>query len=262
MRLHTHRVSVMAAALAVSVLGLSAQAQLLMNPIGEAGTGKMEVSGGLSLFKADYEVEEMGISGSGSIERQVAYGGLAYGINDKVDLTVGGGFSLKSELEDLGDDGTGYILAAGARANVWEKDAGSVHCYGQLSYIDEDYGGYSEEEYDYSYYGGYSTYSTSIDVSGSLVELLGGVLYVYSATGFDVYGGLELTPISEGDVDADATISDGYESESETVSMDLSRDDLINLRLGAQAAVGSAFIQGDVTLVGEETIRLALVKAL
>ncbi len=231
----------------MGALAAPSYGQLLMNPLGGADRGKMEGALGLGFFKADYEFTEPGESSEGDIERSFVFGSLTYGINDLVDIVVGSAFTFKSEIHESSVDDTGYMIGGGIRARVWQKQASAIHAYGQVSYIDEDYGKEPETETRYA-----------IDQSASGIELLLGALYVHSGDGFKFYGGAELAPYADLDLNVVYHYGDGYGDESEDLGS-LERADIFSAKLGAQVDVGSALLQADATFIGEETFRVSVV---
>jgi hypothetical protein len=201
----------------------------------------MEGALGLGFFKADYEVPTFG---EGDIERSFLFGSLAYGINDVVDIVVGSAFTFEAEAEGSNNDDTGYMIGGGIRAQVWQKQASAIHAYGQVSYIDEGYG--EEPE---------TRTAPAFDMSASGIEILLGALYVHSGDGFKFYGGVELAPYSDLDLDLDVhyRYADDYHFGGHE------RADIFSAKLGAQVDVGSALLQADATFIGEETFRVSVV---
>jgi len=223
--------------------------QLLFNPAGKTEQGSSEGTLGLGFFKADYESTLEGIKSTGYIERKFLFGSLAFGLNDSVDVIIGGAFSYKVETEDFAADDSGYILGGGLRAKLWHEKQNAVHLYSQLNYIDEEYG--TEPE---------TATLFAVESSSSGLELILGLLFVHTGENFKLYGGVELIPYSDIDFDVRIYGTDRRGFMDVTEKLDVERDDIFSIKLGGLFDIGNADLLADVTLIGERTFRVGISK--
>lgn len=204
------------------VYALPASAQLLFNPAEKAELGQMEGAAGIGFSEVTYEND-----GETDVDRKFISGYGAYGVNDKIDVVVAGAFSFETEAEDLDDDGTGFILGGGVRSTLpFGKELPlQLQGYGQLIYVDEDYG---------------DLFGAEVEATG--LELSLGVAAIYDEIEkIRLYGALELVPYSD------------FEAESRGVDEDFDRDDMIGIRLGGRYDMDPLFIDLGLGLIHEQT---------
>jgi len=234
--------------LAICGFGRPSHGQLLIDPIGKADPGKVEGMAGAGLFEADYEGNFNRTSTDGEIKRRYLFGGLALGVNDVVDLVLCGAFILQSEIEFFDHDDSGFIVGGGLRSRVWQRGSSALHAYGQVSYVDEDYG---REPI--------LGELANIEESTTGVEVLIGALYATSFDALTLYGGVEIVPYSDGELDIRVSGAGAADFFDETATIDLEREEIVSIKLGGEVQLGSVRLQADATLIGEQTIRVAAV---
>lgn len=223
----------------------SVHAQLLCNPCAKTDPGFWEFGGFGTVGKVEYDVEDM--TDSGEVERTVLGGYGARGISDRVDFFCGLGYIASAEVDAVGadEDGTGFMAAVGLRSRFDTMTAMNVSAYGQLHHINETYGTYNVSHLQY--YNGrlYSASSSEADYEGAITELLLGICGRCELDEMNVYGTLEVIPLSNAELDTAFT------------SYDAERDSLITLRVGMDMNVGDGVLRGEIGLVGEETFTIA-----
>ncbi|MGD9874479.1 MAG: hypothetical protein AB7T27_09435 [Kiritimatiellia bacterium] len=244
-----------AATLSIAFCAWSANAQLIADPVGITEVGYFEGGGMLMRSTIEYEEEE--------ITRNIVGGYCIYGLNDYIDIYGSLGISASVEPEGWDDSGHGYIFAGGMRGFIWGDGPLSIYAYGQLQYLAEDYGEYTEKFDDGDIY-----QEATVGAEASLIELITGVMAEYALSEqFMLYGGLELIPISDGEAEAsmdydlhvddegmtsvehivaETTEAIGYEE-----SYDVKRDLPAVVRGGARFNIGNWFIRGEIALGGE-----------
>lgn len=186
----------------------------------------------------EYEAAQWG---SGEAERQIL---SIYGAYKMAFLTVG--FINKSTVESRGWEGDGTALGLGVRQEVWHQDANGATLYGAFNYFKEEYDiGVSEPapmnaSPDDPSYNPLSDLSGKVEFEGKEISV-GGVLS-HRAEKFTLYGGLEIVPYSDLDL--------------EGVSVD--RSDIFTLRAGGIMDLEGFLLSADIQLIGAETIRLGV----
>lgn len=209
----------MSALLMAGLFTATVSAQLIVNPIGKAGVGQIEVGGAAAFSTIEYD-------GGADIERLMMGGYAAFGLNEMLDVYGSLAYSFKAEPDNSsGVDGSGFVCSGGARAMVFTQKPFSVHAYAMAQYW--------METYEYG--------STDVDVTG--LEIGGGALVAFEVSPeLNVYGGLELIPYSDG--------------ESDPGNADVERDGIFSLRGGATFSMGNLMLRGEVA-VGSETAIIA-----
>jgi hypothetical protein len=155
----------------------------------------------------------------------------AYGISDRVNAYGVVGLIVKAEPDDWDDSGSGFLLAAGARGTVAELERGAINVYGQLTYLTEDYG---EDEVE----------NVKTEGEGSITELAAGATATYEVNdAWTVYGGLELTPFSDGEIEVS--------QQGGSRDFDIERDSMFALRGGARMRLERFWLRGEIGLLGE-----------
>ena len=253
------------------VFAIVASAELFVDASRTAGKGNWE--GGLNAGLSTTEYEFSGRGGpiadgfEKEADRTVLSGYGAVGLTDWLDLFASGGYIINSD-GIWHTDASGFVIAGGARAELWKRDNFSLMGYAQASYLSEEY----EEEDWYHYvrsgsFGGGTftsdTYSQNppndggpyeivgLDASATLTELALGFLWRYELDKLALYGGIELVPVSDGEMKSDLLDS----------KSDFERTGMFGIRGGATYRVrDDMFLRGEVTLVGEQTFNLGLSK--
>ena len=119
-----------------------------------------------------------------------------------------------------------FLLGAGLRGVVYKEGQVSIHPRGGFRLIMEEYGGGVESE---------------------LVELELGIVARFAVDNrLAFYGGLDLIPLSEGEIDFGNR------------DTDIDRDDRLGLRLGAEFGFQRMSLNGELALVSEEAFILRL----
>jgi len=212
----------------VSALAASlCSAQLIVNPAVRAVAGHVEAGGILSMAEVDYE---LGGRGDGTIERTVfgTYG--AYGMCSCFDVYGVLGFIIESEPDGWHDSGTGFILSGGSRATILDMDPFYLMAYGELRYIDEDYG---ENE--------------SVDMDGYVIEtLFGATANYYLMDNLGAYAVLEAVPFSDGEVEASGR--------GISLDDDIEREDPFTVRFGANYHVDLWTFRAELALLSEQAV--------
>ncbi|MCB0323575.1 MAG: hypothetical protein KDD69_08375, partial [Bdellovibrionales bacterium] len=159
--------------------------------------------------------------GNGDIERTIIGAGFGYGLTPVVDLYGELGYIAEAELEDVDDDDDGFLFGGGFRGIVYHQSQFSLHGRGGFRFITEDYGD---------------------DADGDLTEVELGLVARYAVNRqLGIYGGLDLVPFSDGDID----VSGGG-------SADIERDDLLGVRLGIEGQLEGIGLNAEFGLVSEE----------
>jgi len=203
------------------VLASSASAQLLVSPHTKALKGELSIVPSLSIGEVEYE------SGGGDfdIDRFIIGIGGVYGLNEMLDIYLELGYTLEAELNS-GNDDTGYIIGTGIKGLVYRQDRFSVIARGGARFIDEDYGNGSD---------------------GTIVDLeLGAVGRYALQNNLVIYGGLDLYPVSEGEIDAAG------------LDIDIERESIIGLRGGAAYRFDGFSVNGEFSIVGEKGFAVRL----
>lgn len=226
---------------AVVLLGAgAARAQMLANPARNAGAGKFEAGGAFGSWTADYESDLF--YEDASIERQGIGGYAALGVAKQADLFVAGAFLFNSENDkDTGDGGNGFLGAAGVRGKLMQKEDMSLRAYGQVRYINEDYG-----EYRLLTVTGGTTSRGMVETKGTFLELIAGLLATYDMDDLRLYGGVEVVPFEDSDID----------KPTKNEKQDIERSDIVAARLGVQYAPAAWWLRLDVGVMGEEGVTL------
>lgn len=175
------------------------QAEILYNPAISVGTDR--AAGGVSLTKSKVGMQT---KSSFDIERTILGFEYHYGISQALHIIGQAGYATKVEYEDIDDTGHGYILGGGVSWEVHRSGANRYLVHGVLNYLSDDV--------------------HSGDLKTNLMEIhMGGLATHAVKNNFEIYGGLDLVPYSDGDLKIR-----GFKSVS------VERDTLFNLRLGMQ----------------------------
>jgi len=224
-------------------LALSSSAQMIADPSSQAEAGVIEAGGAACISTVEYE--------DGEIERKVvgAYG--AYGVNDLFDVYGTLGFILDAEPEDWGDSDTGFLVAAGVRGYLLSFEEIDIRGYAQLQHIKEEYGSASASV---------PGASGSVSGEGEITELILGAVAEYGFTdALTAYGGVELIPYSDGEIEVsgsaeiDLGLGFGGIETGSSDSGDIERDSLIGVRGGVTYDLGGFWLRGEVAVLSETT---------
>lgn len=215
----------------------TAAGQLIVNPSTRAEAGKFEAGGAASFGRVEYD--------AGYVERKCVGGYGAYGITDWIDAYGSLGFSFDAEPENWSESGHGYILAAGARAKVWQMDDLSALLYGQIQHLKETYDAI-----------GVSALGVDGDLEGKITELIFGALLRYDLNdAFSFYGGVELIPWSDGEIEGSTEVEiPGLPDFGFSDADEVERDVPVTLRAGANYDFGQVWVRGEVALVSETAV--------
>jgi hypothetical protein len=230
---------------------LASPAQLLIHPVGKADAGGVEGTLGLGTFEAEYDADYRGRDFDGDIKREFVFGSAAFGITEVVDLAAGAAYAFNTEAEDIDDEDSGYLVGAALRARIWQQDPSAVHLYAQWAYFDEEYGELRSPGD-----------VVLVEGDGTGHELTLGAAYVYTGTGYRLFGGAEIIPYSDAELDVRLFDQGLGGVLDESATADMERDEIVNIRLGAEFDLGAFPIFFDATLIGEETLRIAVAKKL
>ena len=198
----------------------NANAQLLVEPFSEAGKGRSEISALLSFGEVDYD------SGLGSIERSIIGVSGAYGIHTHLDLYGELGFIARSELEKSPDDDVGILLGTGVRGVFYRERQYSIIGRGGIRYIAEEYG---------------------LGTEGDILDVELGATGIYDVNeNIGLYAGVEVFPVSEGEIDSLAG------------EFDFGRDDIVGFRLGGNWRLNQFSLNAEFGIISETSFILRL----
>jgi hypothetical protein len=196
----------------------SANAEMLINPVGKAKSGAMEGGAYFGTSSVEYEFN----GNSYDIDRTFLGVSLAYGMTSALDLYGTFAYTLEAELEPVPGDDSGFMFGVGARGVIPSNLGVKLHGYGQLLFIDEEYGR---------------------SVEGEETYIMGGIVASKALdTNIKVYGGLELNLMSDMEVE----------------TTDADRDDFLGFRLGANFNTGKFIIDVNAALVHESGLNLSI----
>jgi hypothetical protein len=207
-----------------------AAAQTLVDPVMASGREKVRAGGYFGQAKITYE----GHHDDFDIERTILGGDVAYGATPDVDVYGLLGFIAKTEVEDLDDDGKGFLFGFGVRGRVYQQGRLRSSVYGQLVWTNEEVDG-SQGATDYS-----------LKISTQALHV-GGIAGFAVAQRFMPYAGLEIVPYNDGEWRYKPKGGGGSKE-------DIDRDDILNLKFGAEVGFGqSTAVRAELTLLGETT---------
>jgi hypothetical protein len=215
----------MSVAIAGLALQITAHAQVLSTtgyviPEGRSGVGAVFASSDV-----DMEVEN---NIDADIERKILGAIFEHGIADS--MAIFAHIGLSTDVEIGRADGDGFTLGVGAKYRFYHEDRVKIIGYGAFNRFDDDV------EY------------LNIESEVTLNELHMGGVGVYEINpSVEAYGGLEIVPYSNGEVD----------SEGSAIDYDIERDDLVSLKLGANVYVKGFVLRPEFTLLSEQTLALS-----
>ena len=171
----------------------------------------------------------------------------AYGWNDMFDLYGGIALNTTSQVNDTyGTTGSGSEFGAGVRGVVLGSPQFTVYGYGQMSYIDDDYGTVSffvEDEDGYEYPVEGKPASSGFEITA------GAVASTRLNETMSVYAGLEITPFSSLD----------FKLHSDLPAGDLERDGILTIRLGGEYQVNETlFAYGGFSIMNSKSLSIGV----
>jgi len=256
--------------------GIVAHAELFVDASRTAGKSNWEVGVHAGLSETEYKYSGRGgpiaDGAKQDAERTTvsAYGAL--GLTDWLDIFVSGGYIVQSD-GIWHTKASGLVVAGGVRAEAWRRDRFAIMVYLQASHRAEDYD--DEDWYYYERVGTRrypwgtvtehsETYSKSppddggpyerrsVGASSTSSDVALGAIGRYRSGRVACYGGLELVPWSDGEIEED--MFDGSKS-------DMERSGALGVKAGASYELAAGmFLHGEATLLNEQTIRLGLSK--
>ena len=234
----------------LGILAVPAEAQLIVDISSKAESGQLELGGTLSNSEIDYDGQ---YAGGGDVDRSVLGVYAAYGISARADFYIGAGYILDTKPQQLPEDGDGFLVAAGTRCLVMERDRLYVLAYGQLQYVSEDYGSESYVSGAARFHGYYGDVVVTREADATSLEVSLGVVgkYVLADT-LSVYAALEAVPYCDGesDVSYDSIAYTG------TDNIEYERDSIINVRFGAHVDLQTWLLRAELTTLGEQGLRI------
>ena len=207
----------------VLLTGSTALAQLLVDHQAKAAVDGFVLTPSLSFSEIEYDIDNRGDT---DVERSILGVALAFGLTNAVDMYAELGYIAEAELEGRSDDGDGFMFGAGVKAVIYREGNFSIHAIVGAHHLREDYGTNSDADL--------FELQALATARGQFTQQFGG------------YAGLEVVPISAGDIDR-----------SGRGDVDFERDDRVGLRLGADYTFGNGVkINPEVALVSETLFAL------
>ena len=183
-------------------------------------------TGGLLFQDTSYDFEG---NDSADVEGTILIGGYKASISPRLLLGGGVGLMIDGELGSTqkADSGQGFRLFADIAFEAHRFDRNKVIITGSFSH---DRFGFE---------------IANNDIDFTVTELKGGALIMHSVDGFDLYSGLELVLLSDGEVEVANNNSDAE------------RDDRLNLRLGAAYNLSKfVALKAELLIIGEQSLLL------
>ena len=205
--------------------GTSAKSQILVDTALVRTPSDLCLGPTLSLSKIEYNNE---YDNTFTVKRKTLGLGLVYKLDADVGLLMQMGYTFDAEFEDSDlDNGTGYMAGMGVNFTMYRNRKVALIGYGLLNYVEDRY----KEKY------------VHIDMHVTDIHM-GGLVLVKASPRVGIFGGIDLVPYSEGSLD--------YHHGK----LDISREEILNLKLGLEFNLPGAVIKPEVTLLGEETFSL------
>jgi hypothetical protein len=227
-----------AAALALLAHNAPAYAENFISPIQKAPVGMIQGSAYIGESTVTFEDDN---NNEGDIDRSFFAFSGAYGLNEKLDVFASIALINDAELENFPSDGDGTAIAIGARGKLPVNNPDfTLHGYAQFLMIDEDYGKFSV--------GG-----ESVKISSEETLISGGVMAVTKMDKASLYGGIDLNLISDGQSKIVSTVTG-------TEKFDAERNDLLNVRVGADIEVETMMLNIQAGLMGDKGFMFGLTK--
>ena len=191
--------------------------------------GKMSLGVGFSSVSFDLDADNANLgSDEGEVERQVFGVGVVYGLQPKLNLFGYFGYSMKSEIEGVDDDGQGFVVGAGGKLKVHEHNQFDFNVFTDFRFSSEDYGE-----------------SAGADLSSTYFELkFGGIINAVLATNVSAFFGAEITPFSNGELENGKTNSD------------LERDEIFGFIFGVNLFLDGVTIRPEVGFLNEKRLSM------
>lgn len=211
------------------LLSSESLAQMLVDPSTVAPAGKVRAAGIFSAAEVDYETDNTDFD----IERKILAVEFASGMAPDVDIVGDIGLITDSEIDNVDADGDGYVFGFGVRSVVHKESNWRASAFGIFSYQSEEFEGDND----------WTLEVDSYDIHTGAVALF------LMTPKFQPYAGLDLALYSDGSAKVKGS---GRGKE------DIERDDLINLKFGANFNFTRLTLRPELTLFGEKTFSLAL----
>lgn len=214
---------------ASAALACEARADLLADPSSSNGDGRTKAAGVFVSSEIEYETDDSDFD----VERKILGLELSHGLSRQADLIAQLGFIMDTEVEQIREDGDGFLFGGGARFEFAQSGTMRVLGFGLLSYQTEEIkdGSFKLELDTYELHTGAVT---AFHVSRTIVP----------------YAGIDVILFDDGE----AKSSFGGSSSEE----DIERDDMFSLKLGANINLASASLRPEVTILGEQTFLFAV----
>jgi hypothetical protein len=140
------------------------------------------------------------------------------------------GYVSETEFEDFesanfNDDEAGYVIALGARGAVWKSGDFSAVLNAEFRSLNE------------------TVLQSGVSRDLQRLELLAGADAVWSQGGWSFYGGCEVVPYSDIDLDSFS---------------DVEREDFLSLRVGGRVLLGPLSLDAEVPFIGTQGFRIGL----
>jgi hypothetical protein len=183
------------------------------------------MEGAFSFSEVEYDAKS-----TIDVERKILVGGYSQGLGADYDLILQAGLILESKYENIDDEGKGFLFGGGSKFQIHRDHGLVVTGYGLFNYLNESLEVGDEE------------------LKVTVWDIHGGAIALFPLPGKPIqpYAGLDLAIISDGEIDF-------LGSES-----DFERDDLINIKLGLNWATGSITVRPEFTIIGEQTVTIAI----
>lgn len=210
---------------ALSLVGLlvpvTGSAQTLVETHTTAGRGNSDLGFVLMQSEIEYDVDG---GGEGEVERRLIGASFSHGVDESIDIYGEVAYIIEAEAEASSDDGDGFLLGVGVKGLLHQDQQFSVVGRGGFRYIDEDYGGSSD---------------------ATIYEIELGAIASYALTDrSNLYGGIDIYPISEGELDGNFG------------DTDFERDDFLSVRFGSDIGLGRVSINPEIAFIGEQAFML------
>jgi hypothetical protein len=192
-------------------------AQVLIDPHGQSSVSGPALNVALSFSEIEYDADR-GVEGE--VERTILGAALAFPLQSPLDMYAELGYIAEAELEGSRSDGDGVLFGGGLRGLVFRQNLLTLHARGGFRFIFEDYGSGTD---------------------GELAELELGLVGRYEVRPkLGLYGGIDLIPFSDGDLEVGNR------------KVDIERDDPIGLRFGAEYGFNGIVLNAELALISEE----------
>lgn len=215
-----------------------ASAQMLVGPNQVSPGSKFLLSGSLARSDVNYNYDTTP-DDDAETERTMLALGIDYQLQQRLRLLAQAAFSVDSEINDEGSeyDGNGYGLGVGGNYLFKQIDKVSIFGHAFLNLA------WDKMEDD------------GVDLDQDITDFhLGASAAIAITREFQVYGGLDLALYSEGEAE--------FKSDNGSNKVDIERDGMLNLMAGVVFEAEGLYFRPHVTLGGEQTLGVAVHKAM